>query len=65
MIIAILNKQSNEEEIYVTSYITDYPAEAKHQKTSASNLLPNSLLADNLINHNSDIYYTLISLIDY
>jgi hypothetical protein len=65
MITAILNEQSDEEEIHVTSYMTDYPAEAKHQKTSASNLLPNSLLANDLINHNSDIYYTPISLIDY
>jgi hypothetical protein len=65
MIIAILNKQSNEEEIHVTSYITNYPVEAKYQKTSASNLLPTSLLANNLINLNSDIYYILISLINY
>jgi hypothetical protein len=73
MIIAILNKQSNKEEIYVTSYITNYPAEKTSsyitnystEKPSASNLLPTSLLANNLINHNSDIYYTLISLINY
>jgi hypothetical protein len=61
----MLNKQSNEEEIYVTSYVTNYPVEAEYQKTSASNLLPNSLLANDLINYNSDIYYTPISLIDY
>jgi hypothetical protein len=49
MIIVILNKQSNKEEIYITSYITNYPIEAKYQKSSASNLLPTSLLVNNLI----------------
>jgi hypothetical protein len=69
----MLNKQSDEEEIYVTSYITNYPAEKTSsyitnystEKPSASNLLPTSLLANNLIDYNSDIYYTLISPIDY
>jgi hypothetical protein len=65
VITAILNKQSDEEEIYVTSHMTDYPAEAKYQKTSVSNLLPTSLLANNLINLDSDICYILISPIDY
>ena len=45
--------------------MTDYPAEAKYLKSSASNLLPTSLLANNLINLDSDIYYILISLINY
>jgi hypothetical protein len=69
----MLNKQSDEEEIYVTSYITNYPAEKTSsyitnystEKPSASNLLPTSLLANNLIDHNSDICYTPISPIDY
>ena len=30
MITAILNEQSDEEEIHVTSYVTNYPAEAEH-----------------------------------
>jgi hypothetical protein len=65
MIIVMLNKQSNEEEIHVTSYITNYPVEAKHQKSSASNLLPTSLLANNLIDLDSNICYILISPINY
>ena len=65
MITAILNKQSDEEEIHVTSHVTDYPAEAEHQKSSASNLLPTSLLANNLIDHDGNICYTPISLINY
>ena len=61
----MLNEQSDEEEIHVTSHVTNYPAEAEHQKSSASNLLPTSLLANDLINHDSDICYIPISLIDY
>jgi hypothetical protein len=69
----MLNKQSDKEEIYVTNYVTNYSADnqetsdypVENQKTSVSNLLPTSLLANNLIDYDSDICYTPISLIDY
>lgn len=37
MIAAMLNEQSDEEEIHVTSHVTNYPADAENQETSASN----------------------------
>jgi hypothetical protein len=73
VITAMLNEQSDEEEIYVTNHVTNYPADnqetsdypVENQKTSASNLLPTSLLANDLIDHDGDICYTLISPINY
>jgi hypothetical protein len=73
VIAAMLNEQSDEEEIHVTSHVTNYPAEKTSsymtdysaEKPSASNLLPTSLLANNLIDYDGDICYTPISLIDY
>jgi hypothetical protein len=47
-------------------FLSTYPRSTlAHSKTNNFNLLPTSLLANNLINLNNGIYYILISLINY